>query len=159
MMEEKKTIFDYLAQMMILYGCTVLIFILFGVLIGEEARELSTLFALGGNGIAYSSLIQLFVMMIFITGFQFLFFSDAVIKNMGLVKRIVCMLIAVIATVVIFVLIFDWFPVSEAKAWIGFALSFGVCFCISVGVISLKEKTENREMEEALRRMNEKDDK
>ena len=48
-MEDKKTIFDYLGQLFATYGITVAIFIVFGMVVGEGAREFSTLFALGNS--------------------------------------------------------------------------------------------------------------
>lgn len=155
MIEKEKTIFDYLAQVFMLYGLTVCIFIVFGLVFGEYNREISTLFALGKEGLSFSTLLQLFGMTILIILIRNIFFSDRLIRNMSVVKRAVCMLTGIIVTIIVFVIAFDWFPVRQIEAWIGFAVSFGICFAISMGVTILKEKTENRKMEEALKKMNE----
>lgn len=62
------------------------------------------------------------------------------------------MLIGIIVMIIAFVVAFDWFPVNKIEAWIGFFVSFGICFVISLGVTLLKEKAENRKMEEALKK-------
>ena len=54
---------------------------------------------------------------------------------------------------VIFVILFDWFPIDDLSAWAGFALSFAACTAASVAISRLKEKTENKKMEQALGRM------
>lgn len=153
MMEERKTVFDYLAQIFTLFGLTVCIFIMFGLVIGDYAKDVSTLFSLGREGLRFSTLLQLFGMAALITLIRNLFFTDILIKNMTVVKRAICMLTGTVLLIVAFVAVFDWFPVNKVEAWIGFAVSFGVCFAISLGITVLKEKAENRKMEEALKKI------
>ena len=64
------------------------------------------------------------------------------------------MLTGIIVMIIVFVVVFDWFPVNKIEARIGFFVSFGICFLISLGVTLLKEKAENRKMEEALKKIN-----
>lgn len=154
MIEEKKTVFDYLGQIFMLYGMTVCIFIAFSLTIGDYAKEASPLFSLGGEGLRFSTLLQLLGMATLITLIRNLFFTDILIKNMSVVKRAICMLIGIIVMIIAFVVAFDWFPVNKIEAWIGFFVSFGICFVISLGVTLLKEKAENRKMEEALKKIN-----
>ena len=154
MREEKKTVFDYLGQIFMLYGMTVCIFIVFSLTIGDDAKEASPLFSLGDEGLRFSTLLQLLGMATLITLIRNLFFTDILIKNMSVVKRAICMLIGIIVMIIAFVVAFDWFPVNKIEAWIGFFVSFGICFVISLGVTLLKEKAENRKMEEALKKIN-----
>ena len=67
--------------------------------------------------------------------------------------RTVCMLSAVVVVIVIFTVLFGWFPVDMWESWAAFFLTFGLCFAGSLTVMHLKEKAENRKMEEALRRI------
>ena len=50
-MEENKTIFDYLAQVLIVFGFTMLTISIFCLAFGESAKEFSAMFALGSKGI------------------------------------------------------------------------------------------------------------
>lgn len=45
-MEERKTIFDYLGEVFLIYGIMTVIMNIFCVWIGEEAKELSSMFSL-----------------------------------------------------------------------------------------------------------------
>ena len=128
MREEKKTVFDYLGQIFMLYGMTVCIFIVFSLTIGDYAKEASQLFSLGDEGLRFSTLLQLLGMATLITLIRNLFFTDILIKNMSVVKRAICMLIGIIVMIIAFVVAFDWFPVNKIEAWIGFFVSFGICF-------------------------------
>ena len=141
MREEKKTVFDYLGQIFMLYGMTVCIFIVFSLTIGDYAKKASPLFSLGDEGLRFSTLLQLLGMATLITLIRNLFFTDILIKNMSVVKRAICMLIGIIVMIIAFVVAFDWFPVNKIEAWIGFFVSFGICFVISLGVTLLKRKS------------------
>ncbi len=155
MIEERKTFCGYLTQIFTLYGITISIFILFGLLTGEYAKEVSSLFALGGQGLRFSTMLQLLGMSVFITLFRVLFFTDFLFRNMAIVIRTVGMLTGVVGIIVLFVAVFDWFPMNQPEAWISFFVSFGICFAASTGVTLLKEKAENRRMEEALQALRE----
>ena len=96
MIEERKTFCGYLTQVFTLYGITISIFILFGLLTGEYAKEVSSLFALGGQGLRFSTMLQLLGMSVFITLFRVLFFTDFLFRNMAIVIRTVGMLTGVL---------------------------------------------------------------
>ena len=121
MMENNKTIFAYISQVFATFGIILLLFVLFGLTIGDSAKEYSSLFTLGSQGFSTATILQLFT--------------------------------TVILTIVIFVILFDWFPIDDLSAWAGFALSFAACTAASVAISRLKEKTENQKMEQALGRM------
>lgn len=152
-MEEKKTIFDYLGQVMVTFGFSVFIMSVLCLLVGEEAQSVSTIYALGKEGISVATMMQFFCVSVCITGFRYLFFTDRVIKWMSVTMRTVCMLLATIVVIVICTVMFGWFPVGQWQAWASFLITFTVCFVGSLVVTQLKEKEENRRMEEALRRI------
>ena len=116
MIEERKTFCGYLTQVFTLYGITISIFILFGLLTGEYAKEVSSLFALGGQGLRFSTMLQLLGMSVFITLFRVLFFTDFLFRNMAIVIRTVGMLTGVVGIIVLFVAVFDWFPMNQPEA-------------------------------------------
>ena len=71
-------------------------------------------------------------------------------KNMPLVLRNICFFAVIILAMVFFCCVFSWFPVSNVKAWIGFMLSFFECTTISIVIGRIKEKVENKKMDQAL---------
>ena len=149
-MEEKKTIFDYIGQLFATYGIIVAIFLIFGSCIGSLAKDHSTLFSLGKEGFAMNTLFELLLLAVIITGTQIVFLTDKWIKNMSLILRNVFFFGIIVIVMAVFAIVFGWVPVNEAKAWIGFFISFFICTVISITISRLEEKAENRKMERAL---------
>ena len=61
----------------------------------------------------------------------------------------------VVVMIVLFVWIFGWFPVNEVKPWIMFLICFTVSAGASTIISVLKEKENNKKMQEALERLKE----
>ena len=158
-MEEKKTIFDYLAQVMIIFGFAVLILNIFCLAFGDSAKDISTIFALGTQGIPASVCFQFLCVSVLLTGARYVFFTDMVIKKMPVWLRTVCMMTFAIILIAVFILLFRWFPADMWQPWLMFFLCFGVCFVGSCLFVTFKEKVENRRMEEVLRRLKEAEEK
>ena len=152
-MIKKNSIFDYAVHTMVIWGISILSICLFGALFGESAKELSTLFQLGSRGISLETLMQFLVLAIVITGMRWLFFTDSLIKRMTVLFRSIWMLTGVIVSVGVFAAIWRWFPVNQVLPWIMFIVCFLVCACISIIVSMLKERSDNRRMQDALERL------
>ena len=142
MMENNKTIFTYISQVFATFGIILLLFVLFGLTIGDSAKEYSSLFTLGSQGFSTATILQLFLLSVIISLAQITFLTDRWIQNLALILRNILFFTTIILTIVIFVILFDWF-----------ALSFAACTAASVAISRLKEKTENKKMEQALGRM------
>lgn len=158
-MEERKTIFDYMAQVLIVFGFSMLTINIFCLLLGDSAKEFSAMFALGRQGIPTATVFQFLCVSVLMTGVRFLFFTDIFIKKMPIWCRTACMLTAVVIIITCFVIAFDWFPTDMWQPWIMFFICFGISFAGSYFVMLIKEKTENKRMEEALRRLKAKEEK
>lgn len=156
-MEEKKTIFDYLAQIMAVFGFTMLIVNLFCLAVGNYAKEISTVFALGNQGVPVSIALEFLALSALITGLRALFFTDLWIKKMPVWARTVCLLCSSVLMIAAFVALFRWFPIDMWQPWAAFFLCFGISFAGSCFVMTLKEKLENRKMQEALERLKKKE--
>ena len=109
-MDDRKTIFDYIKQLFTTYGIMVVIFIVTNLIIGNEARSLSTLFALGSAGLSTATLLQLFFLAAIITVAQNIFLSDILIKNLALIVRNILFFVTVMAASTLFIVFFGWFP-------------------------------------------------
>ena len=157
-MEEKKTIFDYLAQVMIIFGFTMLILNIFCLVFGNAAKDISAIFELGVQGIPVGISLQFLCISFLITGVRFVFFTDVLIQKMPIWLRTICMLILVVIIIAAFIIIFNWFPVNMWEPWAMFFVCFGLSFLGSCTVVMVKEKLENKRMEEALRRLKEKEE-
>ena len=155
-MERRKTIFDFLAQVLCIFGFTMLLLSLFCLLFGASARGYSSIFALGAEGIPIAVAWEYLLLSVCIAGARYLFFTDRIIRQMALWLRTALMLGTVLLLLVLFILAFDWFPVNHWRPWALFLLCFGLSFVGSLLVMALKERLENRQLEAALRRMQEK---
>lgn len=157
-MEERKGVLDYLAQILMIFGFMVLAMSIFCLLFGEMAQDVSSLFELGTTGITVSLLGQLLGISVLVVLLRILFFTDLIIKRMPIVLRTLSMLVLIVAVIVVFVICFDWFPVDMWEPWALFFLCFGLSFLVSMAVTIIKEKSENKQMEEALKRLKQRED-
>ena len=152
-MEKEKSIFDYLGQVLTIFGATVIILHIFSLLFGESAKGISTLFALGSEGLSTTTALQFLLVSVLVVIYRIVFFTDKVIKNMSVVVRTGLMYVVIIFTIVIFNALFGWFPADMWEAWIGFLLSFAICSVISTLIVLIKDKLENDKMQNALDRL------
>lgn len=152
-MEKRKTIFDYLAQVMVVFGFSTVVLNLFCLLVGEDARSISTIYSLGKEGISVTTSMQFLGVSVCITGFRFVFFTDGIIRRMSIAMRTACMFVSIVILIAVCAAVFDWFPVDMWQPWAAFLLTFFSCSAASLSVMVLKEKAENKKMEEALNRI------
>lgn len=157
-MEERKTIFDYLGQIFMIFGITIAILNVLCVLFGEDAKSVSAMFLLGNQGLSVPVMFQFLGVSAVIVTLRFLFFTDVIIKNMSVTARMIWMIVLVLFMISAFIIIFKWFPTDMWQPWVMFFLCFGVCFGISMVLTVAKEKAETRKMEEALERLKHEDE-
>ncbi|MDC7286314.1 hypothetical protein NXH76_00730 [Blautia schinkii] len=155
-MEKDKTIFDFLANAFCIYGITMAMLIIFALLFGESAKEISGLFGLGNKGIPLKVMAEFLLTSFLVTSMQYLFFSEKVFPHMSERKRAVCMLVCILSIISLAIWGFGWFPIDMWQPWVCFFLSFFISVAVSTVVMSLKTKAENRKLEEGLKRMKEK---
>ncbi|MDE7018634.1 MAG: hypothetical protein K2P65_13895 [Lachnospiraceae bacterium] len=152
-MEERKTIFDYIGQVFMIFGITIGIINIFCLLFGDEAQGYSTMFALGHTGIPTATIMQFFLAAVFTVSLRFVFFTETFIKKMSVPYRALCMVLSEVAVIFLFILTCGWFPVDEWLPWVTFFISFAICFVCSVAVTTVRERMENKRMKEALERL------
>ena len=157
-MEDRKTIFDFAGQVFITFGFTIVALNLLCIFVGEYARDVSSIYSMGNEGLSTATMMQFFGVSVCITGLRFLFYTDRIIRQMSITMRTVCMLLSIIGLIALCAIIFGWFPVNMWRPWAGFLITFSLCFAGSMFIMRLKVKTENRKMEEALRRLKEHDE-
>lgn len=67
------------------------------------------------------------------------------------------MLSCIIVIIAVFIIVFDWFPADMWQSWAMFFICFGVSFAGSYFVMIIRERVENKRMEEALKRLKERE--
>lgn len=154
-MEERKHLLDYLAQVMIIFGCTVLAIAVIDYFVGDKASDISSMFALGRSGIPLDTIFQYLLSSVCVTALRILFFSDLLIKRLSTALRTIGMLLSVIACISIFSFRFHWFPVNDPGCWLIFLICFAICFVVSLLASIWKERLDNRQLAEALQKLKE----
>ena len=157
-MDNKPTIFDYLSQVFMIYGITVLLLNIFCLIFGESAKEYSAIFALGSIGLSVKTMLQFLLAIAITMVFRTAFMTDILIKKLSLTTRIIMMFSAVFLNIVVFIILCNWFPLGNPLAWTMFLISFAVSCGVSTAVSVFKEKTENRKLAEALQKLKEEED-
>ncbi|MBP3567769.1 MAG: hypothetical protein J6K04_01255 [Lachnospiraceae bacterium] len=154
-MKRKDDMIQSMGQAMIIFGVTVVVLMIVVLLVGEDAREYSTIFALGYQGLRIDTLAQFLMMAASITGLRRLLFSDGLISRVSMTLRTFLMFFTVILLVAVYATVFGWFPINDLKAWGSFFACFGLCSIASAYIMARKTERENKEMEEALRKLKE----
>lgn len=152
-MRKKDTVFDYVGQIFLVFGFTVICLCAFCFLFGEDAKEFSTIFALGEGGLSITTMLQFFLTSTIIVTLRFVFFTDGLIKKLPIAARTICMLVLVLLFMTVFSIWFGWFPINMWQPWVMFFICFAISAGVSMVVSILKEKAENKKMEEALQRL------
>lgn len=154
-MDNKPTILDYLSQVFMIFGITVLLLNIFCLMFGESAKEFSTIFTLGNLGLSVKTMLQFLLAIAITIVFRFAFMTDALIKKMSLAVRIIAMFTAAFLNIVVFIILCGWFPMNNPIAWVMFLISFAVSCTVSTVVSLYNERAENRKLEEALKKFKE----
>lgn len=153
-MEKRKTIIDYLEQVLCLFGFCILFMAVATGLVGERAKSYA-LFSLGDKGISSKIMFQFLLLSAIVIFLKYLFFTDFIIKRMSVVKRTIIMTFLVFIVSSVFLIIFGWFPITLWQAWIGFFICFAACFIVSIFITTLKNYLENKKLEDGLNRLHE----
>lgn len=154
-MNNKPTIFDYLSQVFMIFGISILILNIFCLIFGESAKDFSTIFSLGSSGLSVKTMLQFLLAIAITIVFRFLFMSDLLINKMSITARIIAMFVAAFLNIMVFVILCDWFPINDPIAWTMFLVSFAVSCTVSTAISICKEKYENRQLSEALQKLKE----
>ncbi|MBQ8626038.1 MAG: hypothetical protein IJ419_07750 [Agathobacter sp.] len=154
-MKRKDDVFRYLGQILIIFGLSVVILSILSYLVGDSAKSISTMFALGNQGLGLPTLAQFFLLSVLITTLRFILFSDGLISRIPLTVRTFLMFFLIILLIALFVWLFGWFPVDMLEAWGYFFICFAACSFISTYIMIIKTDSENKQMEEALKKLKE----
>ncbi len=152
-MEDKKNIFDFAGMVLTSFGFCMTCIMLFTIIFGEAAKEFSPMFTLGKEGVPVELMAQLLALTVLIALARYIFFSDLLIKRGSTAVRTAGMFLAIIIICAVFIFAFRWFPVNMWEAWGMFFICFGISAGMSVAVMTLREKMENKKMEEGLKRL------
>ena len=152
-MTEKRTIFDYLTEVLCIFAITILFLMIITRLFGESAQEISSMFRLGKEGLSLEIMVQFLATSVISALLRYIFFHEGVIPKLSGVVRAIFMLVSMIVMIIIFAALFDWFPINQWEPWAAFSICFVTFFSASTLIMAVKTSLENKRMEEALRKL------
>lgn len=138
------------------FAVMVILFV-FQTDVQAKQSEISSIFQMPG-GISRVTLLQFFVVAVCTSIIRFVFMSEVLIKSFKLSGRIICMFGIELLMVAFAVWQFKWFHTTNVSAWAGFLISFSICFILSVLLTIKSEKKANSDMNEALHKVQEKEE-
>lgn len=150
MKDKVLVLYKIISQILIIFSVTLLFIAFIGVVVGEYAKEYSSMFSLGNKGISFDIIFQILLSSIVVSLINQVFYSNKLLKNMMTLWKRVLMIISIIAAIVVFIICFKWFPINLVEAWIGFFVSFGGFFMVSTVIMITKTKREAKKYEELL---------
>lgn len=151
-MQRKETLFTFLEKTFMIFGFTIAVLNVFCLLFGEQAKDISAMFSLGSDGLSAATVFSFLLLSAIIAALRAVFFTDMLIREMSMPVRTVCMFSCVILTMVCFVVCCRWFPIDSVIAWVMFFVCFAVSAGLSAVISGLREKGENKRMQDALER-------
>lgn len=151
-MSRRFTIFEFFSEAFNTFTVMILCITLTAFFIGEDVGTMSSLYKLGKEAIAIDTIVQMFLAAFALETVKVFWFSEKLIKHMMALWRTTGMLISVIPIIAIFSAIFGWFPLNDINAWGGFFLSFAICFLISLAIVLIKTRLENKKYREGIKR-------
>lgn len=154
-MEQRKTIFDYIAQVFCIFGFTMIIMMSFSITFGESGRDYSKLLALGESGVSSEVMVQFFALSVINVFLRYVFMTDRFMKKTSALKRTLLTVVSILITIVVFIVMFGWFPADMWQPWVLFVGSFILCFTVGTLVTGIRNKMENKKLADGLARMKE----
>lgn len=142
--------FNFITQVLILFAVTVLFLMAIASLFGDGAKTISDMYQFGSKGLAISTLFQFLLCSIVIIAFKVLFFSKKIFRTMLTLWRTVLLLLSTLASMVIFIILFHWFPIDNKYAWTGFLICFGGGFLLSTCFMLIKTRLDDKKFNELL---------
>ena len=122
------SIFDFILNILkktvMPFTVSIIFLTIFGYFFGDDMAQISPLST--GSAISYITIFQLLSLSIFIGFINTLFDSTYFLRKiLFLYKNILRIIIIVL---------FDWFPLNNILAWIGFIIAFGICLILSLSI-------------------------
>ena len=108
------------------------------------------LFDFDGAGIPFTSILQIAGFSLVMAFFAVLLFSRRFFASMRYFLRAFFLCLATLVTCSVFVLLFEWFPTYNPRAWFTFVLATVLCFSFSFALVRIKHKLEGKKYDRLL---------
>ncbi len=134
---------SFITQVLVLFAVNILFLCLIASVVGDDAGKISTMYQLGSKGLPIKTILEFLLSSFAIITLKTLFFSEKLFKSMLTLWRTVLLLFSVLVCMVLFIIVFDWFPLDNLYSWTGFFVCFGGGFISCSAFMIIKTKIEN----------------
>ncbi len=141
---------DFFSRFYFIFTLEVIFVSVLGAWQGDDAIMYSSFYQLGNKGLSFTTLLQLGITAITISTLIQIFLCARIFERWLLVYRVMGLLLSIVIVMIIFIIVFEWFSVDFLPGWIGFLLSFGICFLGSTAGMLIRTRKEGRKYEELL---------
>jgi len=145
----------FFSQLFVMFFVAILSVSLIGLLFGSGAQQYSSLFSLGSSGVSFVTIFQLLLYSTVISLLKIVLFSERIFRKVMMKWRAALLVFGAFITGIIFILFFHWFPYDYLPAWVGFLVSFTTGFAISLTIVLIKSRIDNRKYDTLLSRYKE----
>lgn len=145
----------FFSQVSIIFFFSIMAVSIAALLFGRGAESYSALFSLGSNGLSFDTIFQYLGFSVIVSGLSNLLFSEKLSKKMLLKWRTFLFVFLTFATVVIFIVCFNWFPYRNFSEWISFLICFSLSSVVCFTCMLIKTHFDKRKYENLLSRYKE----
>lgn len=132
-----------ISRSLIAFAVFILVLSICAQFMGNESEILEmSLYQLGNQGIAIETIFQGFLLSLAVSCINEIV---DLFHSMLVLWKTILRVVLITLTAVLFIIYFDWFPSDLLEAWVGFGLSFMLCFTIACCFMVYKTKKENEE--------------
>lgn len=141
------------------YAVALFAIITIGYLLGDYTKGLTGIYMLGKTGIAYRSLFQLGVLMVINTGYEYAMCHILWMQQKSFTWKVGYMMLSCGLTTAVGCFLFQWFPIDYIESWIGFLISYLLCFTLSISIMLWKRKRDEHKYNVLLSNLQKRDKK
>lgn len=134
----------FIINYLITFAASILVISLLGYLLGDMVKDVSTLFSLGKTGLSYEVILEIAILSFFITMYTYILFESKFFNKQLFLHKVIAMFFISGLTTAVFIAVFGWFPITFIKGWIGFIISFLICFVVATAGMLYKNKKEEQ---------------
>ena len=150
MEKEKKVFNNIFTQTFANFGICILVVSTVAYIMGETQQVQGGMMRLAGEGLSYTSILQLLLYAWAITGISYVAMKISMQKQILVIWRFIIEFFVIVTTTILFAVLFKWFPIDNLQAWISFIISFSVCMTLTFVVIIVKIKLDDKRYQKQL---------
>lgn len=109
----------------------------------ELYSGISSMFVIPQN-IHYTTVFQAILACFSISAWNVMIEESKIYRKMMFLWKFILQMIVSILIIVVYIILFDWFPVSSIQAWIAFFISFMVSMGIAISLMIYRTKKEDK---------------